>query len=67
MVKSCVTSPSIRLLALDIDGTLLNSQFQISDANLSALQRARAAGIEVVLVTGRRHDFAMPIAQQLGF
>jgi len=55
------------LLALDIDGTLLNSQFQISDANLSALQRARGAGIEVVLVTGRRHDFAMPIAQQLGF
>jgi Cof subfamily protein (haloacid dehalogenase superfamily) len=67
MVKSCVISPSIRLLALDIDGTLLNSQFQISDANLSALQRARVAGIEVVLVTGRRHDFAMPIAQQLGF
>jgi Cof subfamily protein (haloacid dehalogenase superfamily) len=67
MVKSRVTSPSIRLLALDIDGTLLNSQFQISEANLSALQRARAAGIEVVLVTGRRHDFAMPIAQQLGF
>ncbi len=67
MVKSRVISPSIRLLALDIDGTLLNSQFQISDGNLSALQRARAAGIEVVLVTGRRHDFAMPIAQQLGF
>jgi Cof subfamily protein (haloacid dehalogenase superfamily) len=67
MVKSCVISPSIRLLALDIDGTLLNSQFQISDANLSALQRARVAGIEVVLVTGRRHDFALPIAQQLGF
>jgi len=67
MVKSCVTSPSIRLLALDIDGTLLNSQFQISDANLSALQRARAAGIEVILVTGRRHDFATPIATQLGF
>ena len=67
MVKSCVISPFIRLLALDIDGTLLNSQFQISDANLSALQRARAAGIEVVLVTGRRHDFAMPIAHQLGF
>src|SRR4029077_14671404 len=37
MVKSCVISPSIRLLALDIDDTLLNSQFQISDANLSAL------------------------------
>lgn len=32
-----------------------------------ALRRAHAAGIEVVLVTGRRHTFALPIAQQLGF
>jgi len=67
MVKSCVISPSIRLLALDIDGTLLNSQFQISDADMSALRRAHDAGIEVALVTGRRHDFALPIAEQLGF
>jgi HAD superfamily hydrolase (TIGR01484 family) len=65
MVKSPVISPSIRLLALDIDGTLLNSQFQISDANLSALRRAHAAGIEIVLVTGRRHDFAMPMQSNL--
>ena len=67
MVKSTVATPSIRLLALDIDGTLLNSQFQISPVDMSALRRAREAGIEVVLVTGRRHDFAFPIAQQLGF
>jgi Cof subfamily protein (haloacid dehalogenase superfamily) len=57
----------IRLLALDIDGTLLNPQFQISPQDLAALRRAHAAGIEIVLVTGRRHTFAMPIAQQLGF
>jgi Cof subfamily protein (haloacid dehalogenase superfamily) len=67
MLKSNVVTPPIRLLALDIDGTLLNSQFQISDADMSALRRAREVGIEVVLVTGRRHDFAFPIAQQLGF
>jgi Cof subfamily protein (haloacid dehalogenase superfamily) len=67
MVKSRVALPSIRLLALDIDGTLLNSQFRISDSDMLALRRAREAGIEVVLVTGRRHDFALPIAQQLGF
>jgi Cof subfamily protein (haloacid dehalogenase superfamily) len=59
--------PSIRLLASDIDGTLLNPQFQISADDLSALRRAHAAGIEIVLVTGRRHTFAFPIAQQLGF
>ena len=62
-----ISPPSIRLLATDIDGTLLNPQFKISDGDLQALRRAHAAGIEVVLVTGRRHTFALPIAQQLGF
>ena len=60
-------SSSIRLLATDIDGTLLNPQFQISDGDMQALRRAHAAGIEIVLVTGRRHTFALPIARQLGF
>jgi Cof subfamily protein (haloacid dehalogenase superfamily) len=61
------SSSSIRLLATDIDGTLLNPQFKISEGDLMALRRAHAAGIEIVLVTGRRHRFALPIAQQLGF
>jgi HAD-superfamily hydrolase, subfamily IIB len=59
--------PSIRLLATDIDGTLLNPQFQVSEGDLAALRRAHATGMEIVLVTGRRHTFALPIAQQLGF
>src|SRR5437660_5712058 len=62
-----VTLSNIRLLATDIDGTLLNPQFQISEGDLGALRRAHAAGMEIVLVTGRRHTFALPIAQQLGF
>jgi Cof subfamily protein (haloacid dehalogenase superfamily) len=57
----------IRLLAVDIDGTLLNSQFRISELDLNALRLAHGSGIEVILVTGRRHTFALPIAQQLGF
>jgi Cof subfamily protein (haloacid dehalogenase superfamily) len=60
-------TPPIRLLAVDIDGTLLNSQFRISEVDLEALRRANQSGIEVVLVTGRRHTFALPMAQQLGF
>ena len=59
--------PAIRLLAADIDGTLLNPQYQISEADLAALRRAHQEGIEIVLVTGRRHAFALPIARQLGF
>ncbi len=67
MLKSSVPAAPIRLLAIDVDGTLLNPQFQISPADLAALRRAREQGIEIILVTGRRHTFALPIAQQLGF
>lgn len=62
-----VAPSNIRLLATDIDGTLLNPQFQISGGDLDALRRAHSAGIEIVLVTGRRHSFALPVARQLGF
>jgi Cof subfamily protein (haloacid dehalogenase superfamily) len=59
--------PSVRLIAIDIDGTLLDPEMRVSRANLQALRRAREAGAEIVLVTGRRHAFALPIAQALGF
>ena len=61
------STATVRLLASDIDGTLLNPQFQISPDDLAALRRAHESGIEIVLVTGRRHTFALPIARQLGF
>jgi Cof subfamily protein (haloacid dehalogenase superfamily) len=60
-------TPPLRLLAIDIDGTLLNSQFHIAQGDLDALRRAHEGGVEVMVVTGRRHTFALPIAQQLGF
>jgi Cof subfamily protein (haloacid dehalogenase superfamily) len=59
--------PTVRLIAIDIDGTLLDPQMRISAANLRALRGAREAGVEIVLVTGRRHAFALPVAQALGF
>jgi len=65
--RICVVKPPIRLLATDIDGTLLNSEFQIAPADMAALRHAHAEGVEVVVVTGRRHTFALPIVQQLGF
>ncbi len=60
-------TPPIRLLAVDIDGTLLNSQFRIAQRDIEALRQAHACGIEVILVTGRRHAFALPTAAQMGF
>jgi hypothetical protein len=67
MLELSVPAASLRLIAIDIDGTLLNPEFQISETDLATLRRAHAQGIEIILVTGRRHAFALPIAQQLGF
>jgi Cof subfamily protein (haloacid dehalogenase superfamily) len=55
----------VQLIALDIDGTLLNSRFTVSERNRSAIAEATRRGIEVALVTGRRYDFALPVAQQI--
>ena len=56
----------VRLIALDIDGTLLDSRWKLPEANRKAIAEATARGIEVALVTGRRYDFAIPIAEQVG-
>ena len=55
----------VKLIAIDIDGTLLDSRWQMPEANRRAIVEAAARGIEVALVTGRRFDFALPIARQL--
>ena len=57
---------AISLLALDLDGTLLNLQGRISERNLNAIQKARAKGVRVVLVTGRRFRDSRPVALELG-
>jgi Cof subfamily protein (haloacid dehalogenase superfamily) len=56
---------TIRLLALDIDGTILDSQGRVPAANRDAIARTIEAGVEVALATGRRYDFARPIFEQL--
>jgi hydroxymethylpyrimidine pyrophosphatase-like HAD family hydrolase len=54
-----------RLIALDMDGTLLNSDGKVSPRNLAALRQAIAAGAEVVIATGRRHGYAMRVLRAL--
>ncbi|MGE5244969.1 MAG: HAD-IIB family hydrolase [Betaproteobacteria bacterium] len=56
---------SIRLLAIDIDGTLLDSRGHVPDAHRDALARASALGVDVLLVTGRSFLFSRPIADAL--
>src|SRR6202049_4056966 len=55
----------VRRLALDTDVTLRASRWQISEANRAAIAEATKRGIEVALVTGRRYDFALPVAQKI--
>jgi Cof subfamily protein (haloacid dehalogenase superfamily) len=55
-----------RLLALDIDGTLLRSDKTISPRTLLALRAAREQGVRLVLVTGRRLPAARRAAEALG-
>jgi len=55
-----------RLLALDMDGTLLNDEQIITPTTVKWLQKAVDAGIHVCLSTGRAFTSAFPYAEQLG-
>jgi len=59
-------TPRFRVLALDLDGTLLGRDKSISHRNGQAVKAARAAGVRLVLVTGRRYPATRPFAQKLG-
>jgi 5-amino-6-(5-phospho-D-ribitylamino)uracil phosphatase len=54
-----------RILALDVDGTLLDSEGTLRPRTTAAVARAAKAGIRPVLCTGRRYRRALPIAAQL--
>jgi Cof subfamily protein (haloacid dehalogenase superfamily) len=55
----------IRLIGIDVDGTLLDSRGRMPAANRAAIHAATAAGIDVALVTGRSYPFARPVAEPL--
>src|SRR5580700_4406299 len=55
-----------QILALDVDGTLLDPDGTLRPRTLAAVTRAARAGIRPVLCTGRRYRRAWPVAQWLG-
>ena len=58
--------PRYRLLAIDVDGTLVNSSDELTPATQAALRNATAAGIHVVLATGRRYSHTLHLVEPLG-
>ena len=65
-MRTALGPPRIRLIALDIDGTLLRGDKTISARTRLAIDHARATGVRLVLVTGRRHPSARRVAEDLG-
>ena len=57
---------AIKLVALDIDGTFLDSAGRLPPANAAAIAAARAAGVIVTLVTARRREMTVPLVDELG-
>jgi Cof subfamily protein (haloacid dehalogenase superfamily) len=59
--------PPVRLVAIDVDGTLLPTFAQkISDRTARALKAAQHAGITVVVATGRRTNYTVPLLEDMG-
>ncbi|HUZ94149.1 MAG TPA: HAD family hydrolase [Edaphobacter sp.] len=59
-------SHPVRMIAVDMDGTLLGPDGHVSPRNLKAVLQAEKAGIEVIVATGRRHCYAMRQLRGLG-
>jgi hypothetical protein len=55
-----------KLIAIDLDGTLLNSKGEVSDATKQALKKAMDSGIEIVLASGRTIESIENIANEIG-
>lgn len=51
----------MKLIATDLDGTLLNSNHEISKENIEALKYAQEKGIEITIATGRTYKDALHI------
>jgi Cof subfamily protein (haloacid dehalogenase superfamily) len=59
-------SVNVRLIATDLDGTLLRSDGTVSERTVRALRSAEAAGVTVVVATGRPPRWMVPVAEVLG-
>ncbi|MDE3104245.1 MAG: HAD family phosphatase [Acidobacteriota bacterium] len=61
-----VAGSSVRMIAVDMDGTLLGADGTVSAGTRAALLAAERAGVHLVVATGRRHSYAMRQLRGLG-
>ena len=66
VVRRMAEMRPVRMIAVDMDGTLLATGGQISEENRAAVAAAEAAGVQFVIATGRRHCYAMRQLRSLG-
>jgi len=64
-MTQAINNQPIKLIAIDLDGTLLNSQHQISERTEKALNAATAQGVQVVLATGKTFTSGVHIVEKL--
>lgn len=56
--------PKYRLLALDLDGTILDENRQVTPGNISAIKKACKRGVRVIIATGRMYVSALPFVEK---
>lgn len=66
MTNNNPSNENIKLIVLDIDGTLLNSDLELSERNERALKAALEAGVQVALATGKTASAGRKLVERLG-
>ena len=61
-----MVNSNIKLVALDVDGTIMDRSFQISGRVKDAITKASEKGVRVLIATGRMYSATVPIGQELG-
>lgn len=64
-MENRINEKEIKLIALDMDGTLLNEEGKVTEGNRSAIKEAEQKGVKVLISTGRSHATCSEIAKSL--
>jgi Cof subfamily protein (haloacid dehalogenase superfamily) len=56
----------MKLIAIDLDGTLVDSHNHISDANITAIKKMQDRGVEVAIATGRSYSEVLAVCKEVG-